>query len=648
MNVKSTISSLALLKAMWDISRKDYVENFLPLIATLIKKDQGKYSKGFTEQEIVKDFETAYGLQIPYHPMHTVLGRASKRGLVRLERKLYYPIDKKVRELDISGQSLRLEQEEAKVISEFLTFCKYKFSKQLTEEEARIGLVSYLKDHDVDVVIGSTRYSVLPDVNQSQQFVFFFASFVKAIYESEPQLYQFLVDIAVGYIFATVLLNENLDNYQGRFRGKCIYLDTGLVLKALGFEGADNAAAYLDFLEMLKDQGAELKIFEHTLDEMSMVLEGCRAWVASRNFDPGKASPVSIYLHDSGYTDSDIQHLIATLSARCASFGLRVVPEPDPNTQWEYQISESALRDNINEEYGKSPYFDENLKALTIDRDIRSVSAIYKLRQGYRPRHLSDAKHTFVTTNGGLAKIIFDFDRKQNGGAFSIPVCLTDVFVGTIAWLHSPNAVEKLNYKKLVADCYAILQPSHALLARFADAVDKLRKDGLISADEELIVRSDHLSREILMEFTYGDPSAIDIELTEAVVAETRHRLTEKERVELEKQKQETQRRVVQLTELEARHRETIRSYAKFVWTVASATSWIIFFALLAVVLDMGYKEFIGGGTLGSKLFWGGVAIVTLVYGVDLGKVRKWVKRSIATFLANRLKLPSEVVQSTQ
>lgn len=632
---------------MWDVTHKDYVENFLPLIATLIRKDS-KYSGGFTEQQIIKDFETTYGLRIPYHPMHVVLGRATKRGLVKLERRLYYPIDKKIRELDISGQSLRLEQEEAKVVSEFLKFCNYKFSKQLTEEEARTGLVSYLKDHDVDVIIGSTRHSVLPDVSQNQQLVFFFASFVKAIYEKEPVLYQFLVDIAVGYIFATVLLNENLDNYQGRFRGKCIYLDTGLVLKALGFEGADNAAAYLDFLEMLKDQGAELNIFEHTLDEMIMVLEGCRAWVASRDFSPGKASPVSLYLHDSGYTESDVQHLTATLSARCNSFGLRVVPEPDPNTQWEYQISESDLRRDINEEYGKSPQFDEHSKALTIDRDIRSVSAVYKLRQGYRPRLLSDAKHTFVTTNGGLAKIVFDFDRKQHGGAFSIPVCLTDVFVGTIAWLHSPNAVEKLNYKKLVADCYAVLQPSHALLARFADAVDKLRKDGLISADEELIVRSDHLSREILMEFTYGDPSAVDIVLTQAVVAETRQRLTEKERIELEEQRRETQRRVVELTELETRHRETIRSYATFVWNVASVISWLIFLGLLAAVLDMGYKEFIGGGTLGSKLFWGGIAIVTLVYGIDLGKVRRWVKHGVATFLAKRLKLPSELMQATQ
>ncbi|MBM4351742.1 MAG: hypothetical protein FJ106_17845 [Deltaproteobacteria bacterium] len=71
--MSNTIISLALLKVNWDQLKKDYLENFLPFIATLCMK------KGYAEIDIHRvcsDFKTEYGLIIHYHPMISVLDRA--------------------------------------------------------------------------------------------------------------------------------------------------------------------------------------------------------------------------------------------------------------------------------------------------------------------------------------------------------------------------------------------------------------------------------------------------------------------------------------------------------------------------------------------------------------------------------------------
>jgi len=60
--------------------KKDYIENFVPFIATLIKK----CNYGVIDVNTVcNDFKKEFGLIIPYHPMCTILTRSQKRGLIK-------------------------------------------------------------------------------------------------------------------------------------------------------------------------------------------------------------------------------------------------------------------------------------------------------------------------------------------------------------------------------------------------------------------------------------------------------------------------------------------------------------------------------------------------------------------------------------
>ena len=74
--INKTIKTIALLKTIYEQSNSDYIELFIPFIATLILKKN--YSE-ITIEKICNDFADEYGLKIPYHPMQTIIRRAKKK-----------------------------------------------------------------------------------------------------------------------------------------------------------------------------------------------------------------------------------------------------------------------------------------------------------------------------------------------------------------------------------------------------------------------------------------------------------------------------------------------------------------------------------------------------------------------------------------
>lgn len=78
--MKNTIASLALVKTNWDSLRRDYIENFVPFLATLIRR---RRYKRINPDTVCADFEQEFGLIIPFHPMITLLNRPGKGNLLQ-------------------------------------------------------------------------------------------------------------------------------------------------------------------------------------------------------------------------------------------------------------------------------------------------------------------------------------------------------------------------------------------------------------------------------------------------------------------------------------------------------------------------------------------------------------------------------------
>ncbi|TET22060.1 MAG: hypothetical protein E3J71_07650 [Candidatus Stahlbacteria bacterium] len=528
--MNKTIVSLALLKCNWDRFRKDHLENFMPFLATLINK---KAYNVIDSAEICKDFEAEYGLRIPQFAMVSILNRARKRELIRKEERQFIPEPEKVKELDFSIAANTQRRQQEKVLKAFVSFAWKKYSMKKTVEDASRILLSFLKNRDSKILSATCEESALPTVTSVKTEKYLMYSFIEAIRNSEPKLFKYIVDIAIGHVLASALLYREFKKYEGKLKGLNLYLDTTMVIRLLGYEGKEIQEAYLELAEIIASEGAKFFVFEHTYDEIRAALTEDLQRIQSRNINLAKAKPSLKFFVQNGYKPSDIESIIVNLRSVFLQHKIRIAPMPDLDRFHAYQINEEELRSIIVKIYtDRNPNFNQEESRNTINRDIDSIGHIYKLRRGHKTGNINDVGSLFVTSNVSLALASSVFDETITGDSSHIPPCLNDVFVGTLVWLRTPAKVYSVNEKRLIAECCAALQPSDELIDMFNKEVKKLKRAGTITDNDYYALRTHRVAMNLLAEKTMGDPRNFTQKTAEEVLQEIKKEEYEKYLIE--------------------------------------------------------------------------------------------------------------------
>ncbi len=271
-------------------------------------------------------------------------------------------------------------------------------------------------------------------------------------------------------------------------------------------------------------------------------------------------------------------------------------------------------------------------KDFTIQRDIKSISAVNKLRGRKKPNILKEAGYILITTNSSLAYANKCFEIEEYGKNFFIPVCLTDIFIGTLIWLEQPSRVEELNKKKIIADCFAALKPNRILLKKFLDEVETLRKNQEITEDDYYLLRSSSLVRESLTEKTMGD--------TDNFVPKTSLEiLSEIKRDAYKEVEEEKKRHMVTKDSLEREieEKEQIQNRLdKRAENLANTVSKILFLTQIAIVIAfivLQFTELKGKSKLLLIIIAVIIGIANLIYGLNVKDLKKktkiWIKDKI-------------------
>lgn len=638
--MKRTVSSLAILKVNWDFLKKDYIENFIPFIATLIiKKDYAT----IIVDEICKGFSEEFGLIIPYHPMVTIINRARKRGLIKRVKGNYYTVKEKALELDFGSVAKEQERKLQKVINVFNSFIKDKYSKycdEIDNEKAEAIIISFLKKYDLDILFASQEKSVLPDVPPSLKENFLVNMFIKYSYENEPDIFNFIVDIAVGYVLANAIIYNQHRWFDTKLRGVYFYFDTRFILRLLGIEGDKRQTAYIDFLNSIKEQGGKLLCFRHNQDELMAILENCLKWIDKPNIDFLRAGSALNFFIQEGYKQSDIEDFINKVVNTLTQHSINIVDTPHSLKYQEYQIDEGKLKEVIVSTYKETmPGFQEKEVEFTILRDINSISAIYKLRKGGTPKNIREAGHVFVTTNSGLANANRKFELSLPDYTYALPGCLTDVFVGTAIWLQSPAKISILNEKKLIADCYAALQPSNLLIKKLVIEADKLKKLGTVTDEEYYLLRSSRVARELLSVKTMGDPDNFTDRTPDEILGEIHERIRKEEEKRFITERVEHEKTKIILESVEEEKQFIllkIRKTAGILSNIIGCSCYALGLIFIGLFLfDQIYPTYFQ-----NTLFKKALIILTViinigsfVYGMNLknikDKLRQWIEKKI-------------------
>lgn len=655
--MNKTIASLAILKVNWDQRRKDYIENFVPFVATLICKQNYET----IETNIVcQDFAREYGLSIPYHAMITILTRVKKRRLITRYKGQFVPEKDRLSEVDFSAAAKDQIAKQGKVIDEFTRFTREKYKLELTREQAEMALISFVQEHDLDVLfLNQQRTTVLPSAKPTRKQKFLLNTFIKHAYEADRDVFNFIVDIALGHILASTLLYREFDKFKGKLRSIHFYFDTGFVMRLLGTDGEERRIANIECSKILRNEGANLYVFSHTYEEIMGILETCLEWIEHPKADPTKASPALRYFLENNYRASDVERVIVNVDAVLGENGISIVEPPDPDQHRAYQIDESKLRHTIIATYREFvPSFLESEREITVQRDIDSISATYRLRKGRTPRSIKQARHVFVTTNSGLAWATRRFELSEGGERFMMPACLTDVLVGTLVWLESPARLCPINEKKILADCSAALQPDKDLLGKYLNEVERLKSQNKIREQEYYFLRTHRIAMNLLEEKTMGDPDSFTDKTAEEVLEEVKgaiRREEEKKYVEEKEKHIKTREELVTTKEDIGLIKAGIEKRAEQISSVIGRIS----FGVLLVLCICGILAQFSPGFIWQKT-WLRVGLIVIVvlfglFNVATGfnikgfrdTVKTWIKARIIAYLTPKpSKSPSQAGDS--
>ena len=117
------------------------------MVATLFLEKEYKSVGADSITSISKDFKERFGLELPSHPMETVLKRMSKEGFLDKRTGEWKPVTEKLTELDITSISKEINRTFESLLECIKEFAETTFETLITNIDIENGLIAYLKKH---------------------------------------------------------------------------------------------------------------------------------------------------------------------------------------------------------------------------------------------------------------------------------------------------------------------------------------------------------------------------------------------------------------------------------------------------------------------------------------------------------------------
>ena len=629
----NTLISLAILKVDLDEGFRDYLGYFENFIVSLLRKHQ---PDPIVASNIATLFQAEYGLRVPEKGVQLILRRLARRKFIKRKDKLYH-IARNLPSVDLRTKREKAEQHIEHVYAQLKDYAKSNYGVEWTDSDVDKALLGFLSRFAVECIRAYVYSTALPEApTSSTTDRVIVSNFIHDLYKKQDSTFESIIVLVKGQMYANALICPDLEGIQKNFKRVTFYCDTPVVLSALGFQTEADAAATRELLSLLTRLKGRLAIFEHTVDEIDIVLE-----FAENNIDrPDVSGRILKYFRDSKIKRGDIVIFRGNLTENLQNNGFKIhrTPKHDPDYQIDEATLEQTLRENLSYRSARGAVYDTN-----------SVRSVFTLRRGRVPRRLEDCNAVVVTDNQKFARIAFEHGKNHNS-AREVSSVITDYSLANVAWLKAPLGAPGLPEKETLAACYAALEPNVSLWKKYLTELDNLREKGSLNPDEHAMLRVSGIASSELMELTQGDEKAFGPDTVPQILTRVKSSLIAEKTQALEKAKDTNAILVGQKRVLELREEHMSK---KLFWLSQNfANVLTIVFFLVAVL-------FLAGAIFGSVIltatwvqdsrlmttlvhgliFVGGLwGIAKECFGVELTGLRAKIKIRIHAAILSRLR----------
>jgi hypothetical protein len=517
-----TLTSLAILKVDIDEKQSDYLSYLVNFAIHILKKYEFDL---INEDTVTPFFASEFGLNIPKRATHMVLRRMVHKGYLTKKDEIF-SITPKLPVISIDEKRSAIQRNIEMVYKALIEFASKEFKITWTTDEATNNLSGFIAKFGVDCLRAYIFNTALPDVPKTgPQSLFIVSKFICSSHDENSQIFENIVVLVKGHMYANALLCPDLESLQRNFEKVIFYLDTPLVLNILGLQGINSKGLVDELVNLVKNLKGKFAIFEHTFDEIHNIITAEQA-----NLDNPKAEGNIVKkMRLSGFTRSDLIIFSGSLQEKINEKGIEIRPTPKYDIR--YQISEEELQKAIE---NKTTY--RNPRALKYD--INSIRSIYVLRKGKVVSRLEDAGSVFVTSNSALTGAAFEVGQKHNSTR-EVSSAITDYSLANVSWLKAPLGAPELPTKQMIATCYAAMEPSGSLWERYLTEIDRLEKAKIISADDHAILRLSPIATQELMNLTQGVESGLTGGRVSEILRRVKDKLVIDKKLEIDQERQE-------------------------------------------------------------------------------------------------------------
>lgn len=294
-----TLTSLALLKANYDIERKDIIDTFISFAEISVSK---RNLQKITPEQLKLWLYEDFGLEIPLPPIKLLCNRMVKREILKRTDKKYDVIKLSADLASFEKKKVELNNHYRAIITAFRAFIKEKMTLEWTEEECEEGLLNYIDEYSIECVKAFANGHHIPvRGKRSEKQNFVVSSFVNYISNISPAQFQYFVTIITGRMLSNALLASDLSALGRGFKATSVYLDTPIILQILGLLGTQIKSYSNEILDLFRNSGAALYIFTHTLRETEYILKSAER---SLEMPTGGHGNVVVALREAGMSAS--------------------------------------------------------------------------------------------------------------------------------------------------------------------------------------------------------------------------------------------------------------------------------------------------------------------------------------------------------
>lgn len=497
---------MAILLADYD-EQRDYLSNFEPFVLDRLK--------AWPHAEEVRPTKLAAALRdefsLPSIPINTVTAlrdRAKRGGFIRRDRRTGkdYPNQHNLESVsEIAPGRTTILAHFTALNDALCGHAEQVFELRWSEAQAERALERFMEDFGVEMALArhEGRLSGSPSASDEQCAVVH--SFARHALEREPEHLDYLEEMVKGSMLTNVIYFQDLGSWKPTIDRLIVFLDTPFVLRILELETDEVTSAGLELMRLLASFDIPIRIFEHTVEEVLGVLEAIKNSLTRARRKEFNAQTVSAihrasveHLMERGWAAGEIQEIISDIEGRLNSLGVTV--EGTPEYTRSLAVDESRFEKTL-ERFGYRYDYQ-------ITKDVRSLTAVHRLRSGRPSADLSKTPAIFITSNTRLVSASNRFFREA-GHASPVPHCMSDVSLTTQLWLRRPGTHSDVPRKVLMAESYAALNPSTELWSRYLKKIAKRRAEKAINDRQVKVLVLSGTARAALIEETHGLASRV-------------------------------------------------------------------------------------------------------------------------------------------